>query len=309
MSDLQLEPVDTQAQPADGYAAPAAIEPVPEAPCSDGPPHSAAHEESAANTIDTQPSVPEANEHTPAHQPESSASAAPAQADQSAAYDPNMLLFPPDDNAPAEESCHAPRCYFVDFENVSSSGLNGIDMVGEQDMVCIFYSENANSLTFELHRQLCASAADIQYQKVEVGLKDALDFQLSSYLGYMIGQNLQWGLIDVEYYIISKDQGFRCLENYWRERNVTIFQVESISSLFGATPSRRQRPRTRHDMSSVLAKMLPNKHDAAFVSDCIRYCTTKQEVNNALMQRYRDSQKVGSIYRLIKPMISDLKPE
>ena len=44
--------------------------------------------------------------------------------------------------------------YVVDFENVNSQGLNGIDRLDSTDQVIIFYSENADSMTFDLHEQI-----------------------------------------------------------------------------------------------------------------------------------------------------------
>ena len=81
------------------------------------------------------------------------------------------------------------RVFLVDYENVKTQGLNGISKLTESDTVCIFYSENADNMTFGLHRRLMETKANVQYQKVEVGYKNALDFQLSSYLGYVISQN------------------------------------------------------------------------------------------------------------------------
>ena len=76
--------------------------------------------------------------------------------------------------------------YFVDYENVKIDGLNGINKLEPSDKVCIFYSEHADTLTFDLHKRLNESKATITFQKVEVGHKNALDFQLVTFLGYEI---------------------------------------------------------------------------------------------------------------------------
>ena len=41
--------------------------------------------------------------------------------------------------------------YLVDYENVHKAGLNGIEELKSTDTVIIFYSANADSLSFELH--------------------------------------------------------------------------------------------------------------------------------------------------------------
>lgn len=121
------------------------------------------------------------------------------------------------------------RVFLVDFENVKSAGLNGILGLTEDDTVCFFYSENAETMTFGLHRRLTETKANVQYQKVEVGVKNALDFQLSSYLGYVISQNLVAGLEHVSYYIVTNDRGFACLKTYWKKRNIEVNLVSEIT--------------------------------------------------------------------------------
>ena len=43
--------------------------------------------------------------------------------------------------------------YLVDYENVKADGMYGVDQLGKKDCVCIFYSENASTLTFGLHEK------------------------------------------------------------------------------------------------------------------------------------------------------------
>ena len=44
--------------------------------------------------------------------------------------------------------------YLVDFENVKSKGLQGIDNLTETDTVIIFYSENSDTINFEMHQKV-----------------------------------------------------------------------------------------------------------------------------------------------------------
>lgn len=69
------------------------------------------------------------------------------------------------------------RSFLVDFENVKSKGLVGIDQVGSDDHVVIFYSENSDTISFEMHCSVMRAAASVEYMKVNVGGKNALDFQ------------------------------------------------------------------------------------------------------------------------------------
>ena len=107
--------------------------------------------------------------------------------------------------------------YMIDYENVKTGGLNGISRLTESDHVIIFYSENANRLTFDLHQRLMASPAKIEYREVTVGGHNALDFQLVTYLGFLIAQNPTG-----PYLIISNDRGFDYVVNFWRKDGLSV---------------------------------------------------------------------------------------
>ena len=92
-----------------------------------------------------------------------------------------------------------------------------INKLEPSDKVCIFYSEHADTLTFDLHKRLNESKATITFEKVEVGSKNALDFQLATFLGYEIASKK-----DDEYYIVSKDTGYTSVYNYWKKRKIGI---------------------------------------------------------------------------------------
>ena len=95
--------------------------------------------------------------------------------------------------------------YFVDFENVNSNGLVGISKIdlNENDKLVLFYSENAKSLTIDVHKELEKIKAEKEYIKVRVGTANALDFQLASYLGASVEKDNT-----KRFFIISKDLGF-----------------------------------------------------------------------------------------------------
>lgn len=116
------------------------------------------------------------------------------------------------------------RYYLVDYENVHQAGMNGIENLTENDVLVIFYTINAETLTFSIYEKLVQCKAEIQLYKVQCGGKNALDFQLSSYVGYIIGKNPT-----AEYYIISNDRGYEYIINFWKEKNIIIKMSSDIS--------------------------------------------------------------------------------
>ncbi len=127
--------------------------------------------------------------------------------------------------------------YLIDFENVKSRGMEGVELLTEEDTVCIFYSDNADSMTFDLHRKLNETKAQIIYHKVAVGTKNALDFQLATYLGYLICEQ-QREDIHPNYFIVTKDNGFTSLMVYWKAQGVPVRIIRNL--LWGKNPTAEQ---------------------------------------------------------------------
>ena len=101
--------------------------------------------------------------------------------------------------------------YLIDFENVKSEGIKGILQLTEKDTVIIFYSVNADTLTFETMDMIFNSKAKLKKYKIIHGGKNSLDFQLTTYLGYLIHEGT-----DNCFYIISNDHGFQHVVEFWK---------------------------------------------------------------------------------------------
>lgn len=102
--------------------------------------------------------------------------------------------------------------FLIDYENVRTSAFNGLENLTKDDRVIVFYTSNSDNLTFSLMQRLSESRACIEYKKVSCGGKNSLDFQLCSYLGYLIGT-----CSDTKFHIVSKDKGFFSMISLWGE--------------------------------------------------------------------------------------------
>ncbi|MDE6102800.1 MAG: hypothetical protein K2F73_07500, partial [Ruminococcus sp.] len=109
------------------------------------------------------------------------------------------------------------RYYLIDYENVHQAGFEGIEKLTSNDCLIVFYTTNAETLTFSLYEKLVSCKAVVQLCKVKCGGKNALDFQLSTFLGYILGKNP-----DSDCHIISNDKGYEYIRNFWKERNIKI---------------------------------------------------------------------------------------
>lgn len=222
------------------------------------------------------------------------------------------------------------KYYFIDYENVGSDGLNGINTLDDNNSVYIFYSRNADKITFDIHMQLNETKASVTYHKVEAGHKNALDFQMSSYMGYVIHQDT-----GAEYFIVSKDNGFNALLSFWEKFNVKLSVIRNISAspddtkekpADNADPVKPSEPAmtaeykpavqikalpptvkpaelTAKEIRARLTDQITDKAMLTEVVRIIRTYKTRQGINNALVKKY-ESQKAGEIYKIIKPLIA-----
>ncbi len=115
------------------------------------------------------------------------------------------------------------RLYLVDYENVSDAGLVGINQLSANDLVIIFYGSRVKSIDYESHIAITDSTANIEEMKARKTAKNYLDFQLTTYLGYKLGQNSY-----SEIYVISKDSGFDAVIDFWSQRGYSIKRQEAI---------------------------------------------------------------------------------
>lgn len=183
--------------------------------------------------------------------------------------------------------------FLVDYENVSASGLDGLEKLTEEDVVYIFYTENADRLTFDAHRRLLESRATVRYYKVESGTKNALDFQLVSFLGYLIRENG-----GSAYYIISKDNGFDSVLHFWTKQNTKVMRLPKLDV--------ENTCQEHEELLSKLKELMLDDADVKVILGMIQKYKTKQGLNNALMKQF-DNKKTSEIYRVIKPYIANKK--
>ena len=106
--------------------------------------------------------------------------------------------------------------YLIDYENVYIEGLTGLEYLTKRDEVVIFYTQNRCGLTFELHQRLISCDAKLRLMEVTAlstrknTVKNALDLQLSMYIGYLIGSRPKERL-----HIISKDTDFDLNQQFY----------------------------------------------------------------------------------------------
>ncbi|GEM_PF-1133328 len=128
------------------------------------------------------------------------------------------------------------RLFLIDYENVNSAGLHGIGQVDRQDRVILFYSHEANTLSFELMDEMLSANILPERICLERTGKNALDFQLVTFLGYLVAKEKA-----DEYFIISKDSGYQAAISFCREYlGVKVQLKSSIKAACGGKRAEQQ---------------------------------------------------------------------
>ena len=104
------------------------------------------------------------------------------------------------------------RIFLIDYENVNSFGLAGISRLDAEDRVVLFYSQSANTLNFEILDEIMQSPVRTEKVNLNQSGRNALDFQLVTYLGYLIAKQSA-----DDFYIISRDMGYVATQQFCKK--------------------------------------------------------------------------------------------
>ncbi len=191
--------------------------------------------------------------------------------------------------------------YLIDYENVNQKGLNGLTQLKltENDKVVIYYSNNANSLTFELHNELMRSAAKTEYHRISCEGKNALDFILVCELGRYTAQNP-----DEEFYIVSKDTDYDNVIKYIiGHYHVKVSKIKSVSANINNSVCKKEEAQSATQEPKLSDLVQPNQY--AKVEKIVNKYVTKNAIHNNLVKAFGENGK--TIYETIKPLLKGKK--
>ncbi len=214
--------------------------------------------------------------------------------------------------------------YFIDYENVHADGFTGAEKLGENDVICVMYTEQSKAFSLELVEKIARQHARLESYKAGTGAKNSLDFQLASYLGYMIAKNE--GRDDC-YYIVSRDTGFNHLVDFWAERSVTVKRIPNflgedketkvVAAAVETTeeePKPKAKPKTKgkskvSDSNKAtkeeLLQYLTEDEYSDKILEIFNSYKTRVAINNGLSKEFRDSQKSSAIYKKLKVLLKE----
>lgn len=190
------------------------------------------------------------------------------------------------------------KVYLVDYENIKKSDFI-IPNLCEKDSICIFYSDSCKNISLPLVQELLDLRIHLECCYVAVGTKNALDFQLASYLGYLIGTKNN---DNNKYYIVSNDKGFDCICDFWRMKGITV------ERLYHTDCAEKKEIRMAKDADIIatldeIKDVLDEEEMREEVLKIFNQYKTKQAICNGLSKLYKDSKKASEVYKKLKPLL------
>lgn len=197
--------------------------------------------------------------------------------------------------------------YLIDFENVHADGFKVLKGLTEGDTVIIFYSDNSKNITFDTLEPLMSLNIKLKCFKANVGTKNALDFQLTSYLGYLLGQEG----VNGNYYIVSDDNGFDVALEFWKRFNYSVNRITVKSKEIGEQPiapkttdKKKKSKVSSKDIASLaeITALIGNNNEPNEVLKIFNKYKTKQAICNGMAKHFKDSKRASDIYKKLKPL-------
>jgi len=166
------------------------------------------------------------------------------------------------------------RHFLVDSENVNDNWLMLFDMADENDEIVVFYTKKSPHMSYmSVIRLMENNSINVRFEECYEGT-NALDFQLVSYMGYLMGRNdthsesnssatpIVTDTADVsaascadEYIIMSNDTGYDPAVRFWKDKGYAVrrFNVNFC----------KQAVQRRKNIKYQMVADIPSKEDNA----------------------------------------------
>ena len=209
----------------------------------------------------------------------------------------------------------AKRYFLIDYENVHEKGLIGYDRLSSGDTIIFFCSENASNLNGLILASLQQKNIDFQIKDTKIGTKNAMDFQLATEVGRLVGSNPN----ENRCIIISQDNGLQAVAEYWKKENITV-EVQSciVDYLVTQKSSKTMHPQpvsqkykweSHPDFVQAVKGIRLGKARKQELFLIFQKCKgiqdaslRKQRMNNLICQTF-GSQHASELYQAVKALI------
>lgn len=191
------------------------------------------------------------------------------------------------------------RHFLVDSENVNDNWLMLFDMADEDDEIVVFYTKKSPHMSYmSVIRLIENNKINIRFEECYEGT-NALDFQLVSYMGYLMGcggacseNECDAASAEIgadEYIIMSNDTGYDPAVRFWKDKGYAVrrFNVNFC----------KQAVQRRKNIKYQVVADIPSKEDTANTNTDNDAITAKSYNLNELIEgnhsSYTDSEPLS----------------
>lgn len=192
------------------------------------------------------------------------------------------------------------KFYLIDYENVHTAGFDGLKKLDANSKICIFYSQNADTMTFGLHRRLSETSADVEYFLVDNSVKNGLDFQLIFYAGY-----LAKSYDNCEIFVVSNDKGYDCLSKLAKRLNTKISRISNLTGYDTVTEKNDLCKNVINALENIEIEKSEKNKLIEFIVEKISVLKTKNAINGNISKYLKDNDLHKQVCKAIKPLLKD----
>ncbi|MBD5088629.1 MAG: hypothetical protein HDT30_07430 [Clostridiales bacterium] len=211
--------------------------------------------------------------------------------------------------------------YLIDFENVHEDGLSGSENLSNHDHVYLFSTKNAPKISIE--KLASFNSADLSSHEIPVG-NQSLDMHLVSYLGYLIGKNIN---SKCKYIIISKDTDYDNIIAFWKSHSdfditrqdkiINSVQRKAQSKATIATKTNNKITDISNNKIQLNTKVQREIRNAGYhqatinkvASIVVKHYGENKFANNVHNELKKNYPDYSELYKIVKPIIAQYSPK
>ena len=200
------------------------------------------------------------------------------------------------------------KVFYIDYENVGSSGLEGITELKSSDKVFVYYGNDHATMTLDAHMNISLSNCKMIFKLIQMPVKNAIDCKTLFDIEEEIAK-----IKPIEICIVSKDNDYdKAIEMFNSVTGVKISRAVTINEYFHPSTILTEivEKSTSTDRKTLITDFCNENLKSPSVDDrkeeiiqIMISSKTKVDVNNKLSKLLRDSKKASEIYKLLNPFV------
>ena len=191
------------------------------------------------------------------------------------------------------------RLFVVDTENTNNFSFINKFKVNKNDNIVLFFSNNSKSITIQTFDEILKCGAKILTQNVNVGGKNALDFQL---VAFITEKTIRGNFSEI--HVISNDTGFNYAIDYINncyEGNINLEIIQNVnkSASKGKKNTKTIEVNKENEEKKAFEEVASEKEEDSENNNLIFINNTEKELS-------KEDYDKNMVDEAIKNMVSDI---